>query len=136
MIHPILHGDQRQVRKGTKLAKSKRVHCLKINFQKDLSIHNTLNFIFRKKKFTTLEFWLMVWPQTSVMAKQNSWYDYELDSFEKYFQACKYTILTVIIQIFDLVFCMCECSMYYMEKKEVKIALSLLHNRHATKIWW
>ena len=44
------------------------------------------------------------------MAKQNSWYDYELDSFEKYFQACKYTILTVIIQIFDLVFCMCECS--------------------------
>ena len=38
------------------------------------------------------------------MAKQNSWYDYELDSFEKYFQACKYTILTVIIQIFDLVF--------------------------------
>ena len=66
------------------------------------------------------------------MAKQNSWYDYELDSFEKYFQACKYTILTVIIQIFDLVF-VCVSAVLY-EKKEVKIALSLLHNRHATKI--
>ena len=88
----------------------------------------------QKSSWATLEFWLMVWPQTSVMAKQNSWYDYELDSFEKYFQACKYTILTVIIQIFDLVF-VCVSAVLY-EKKEVKIALSLLHNRHATKIWW
>ena len=125
--------SETKVIKGTNLAKSKRMHCLKKIFKK---IYPSIILLISssEKKFTTLEFWLMMWPQTSVMAKQNSWYDYELDSFEKYFQACKYTILTVIIQIFDLVF-VCVSAVLY-EKKEVKIALSLLHNRHATKIWW